>query len=192
MRSGGAGLSGARGVERVSGHGGRGGRLVVELSGRGHGRHGSGAAGAVLVVVMVQSGVAVDHRVGRGHAADAHTTADAAVPARRRRLVRGVLDGSGQGGRAGRRERHGTGARAELLLVMVDGVRGVHAAGGRRDQRRRGRRRAARAARRRVVGRQAVVDGRRVEPAAGRDHGVQELVMVLLVVLGQHAVDDEL
>lgn len=168
---------------------------MVELSGCGHGRHGAGATGAVLVMVMVQGGVAVDHRVGRGHAADAHATdaTDAtAVPARRRRLVRGVLDGGGQSGRAGRRERHGTGAGAELLLVMVDGVRGVHAAGGRRDQRRRGRRRAARAARRRVVGRQAVVDGRRVQPATGSDHGVQELVVVLLVVLGQHAVDDEL
>jgi len=184
LRSGGSGLSGARGVERVSGHGGRGGRLMVELSGCGHGRNGAGAAGAVLGVVMMQGGVAVDHRVGRGHAADAHATDATAVPARRRRLVRGVLDGGGQSGRAGRRERHGTGARAELLLVMVDGVRGVHAAGSRRDQRRRGRRRAARAARRRVVRRQAVVDGRRVQPATGRDHGVQELVVVLLVVLG--------
>jgi len=110
LRSGGAGLSSARGVERVSGHSGRGGRLVIELSGRGHGRHGTGPAGAVLVVVMVQSGVAVDHRVGCRHATDAHAADATAVPARRRRLVRGVLDGSGQGGRTGRRERHGTGA----------------------------------------------------------------------------------
>jgi len=78
--SGGSGLSGARGVERVSGHGGRGGRLMVELSGRGHGRHGAGATRAVLIVVMVQGGVAVDHRVGRGNATDAHTADATAVP----------------------------------------------------------------------------------------------------------------
>lgn len=74
LRSRRAGLSGARGVERVGGHGGRSGRLMVELGGRGHGRHGTGAAGPVLVVVMVQGGVAVDHRVGCGHAANAHAT----------------------------------------------------------------------------------------------------------------------
>lgn len=170
---------------------------MVELCGRGHGRHGSGAAGTVLVVVMVQRGVTVDHGVRCGDAADAHATDAhaAAVAARRGRFVRGVLDGGGQRGRAGRRERHGTSGRgrgAELLLVvMVDRVR-VHAAGRGRDQRRCGRWRTAGAARRRVVGRQAVVNGRRVQAAGGRDHRVQELVVVLLVVLGQHAVDDEL
>jgi len=101
LRSGGSGLSGTRGIERVSGHGRRGGRLVVELSGRGHGRHGAGSTGTVLVVVMVQGGVAVDQRVSRGHSADAHATDSTAVSARRGRLVRGVLDCCGQGGRAG-------------------------------------------------------------------------------------------
>lgn len=122
-------LSGARGVERVSDHGG-----LIELGGRGHGP----GRGTVLVVVM-QCGVVVDYAIGRGYAADADATdADTAtVPAGRRRLISRVLDGCGQSGRTGRRERHRTGAGGtELLLVMVHGrvCRWVHTTGRWRDQ----------------------------------------------------------